>query len=290
MRLIKALVAAGLVAFALNAHPSAQSPNANHVVAGQILVKFTPGATGQAKADAHRQGGGRVLNEIASTRLQLVAVAAGDETGAMNRYRRNPNVLYAEPNFIRRVPEPIGERTPITHVPATETIPGDHWFKEQWALHNTGQLFYCVIPEIPDFCFYLGTPDADIDAPEAWAISTGHAVTVAVIDTGIDYTHPDLAANYAGGIDYITLDGDPMDDHGHGTHVSGTISAAMNNPTGDPAEDEGVVGVAPFARIRAYKVCDANGNCSDFAIQQAMVPAVRVGAKVINLSVGAAER
>jgi thermitase len=290
MRLIKALVAAGLVAFALNAHPSAQSPNANHVVAGQILVKFTPGATGQAKADAHRQGGGRVLNEIASTRLQLVAVAAGDEMGAMNRYRRNPNVLYAEPNFIRRVPEPIGERTPITHVPATETIPGDHWFKEQWALHNTGQLFYCVIPAIPDFCFYLGTPDADIDAPEAWAISTGHAVTVAVIDTGIDYTHPDLAANYAGGIDYVTLDGDPMDDHGHGTHVSGTIAAAMNNPTGDPAEDEGVVGVAPFARIRAYKVCDANGNCSDFAIQQAIVQAVADGAKVINMSLGAAER
>jgi thermitase len=290
MRLIKALVAAGLFAFALNAHPSAQSPNANHVVAGQILVKFTPGATGQAKADANRQGGGRVLNEIASTGLQLVAVAAGDETGAMNRYRRNPNVLYAEPNFIRSVPEPIGERKPLAHVPGTESIPGDHLFKEQWALHNTGQLFYCVIPEIPDFCFYLGTPDADIDAPEAWAMSTGHAVTVAVIDTGIDYTHPDLAANYAGGIDYVTLDGDPMDDHGHGTHVSGTIAAAMNNPTGEPAEDEGVVGVAPFARIRAYKVCDATGNCSDFAIQQAIVQAVADGAKVINMSLGGAER
>jgi len=290
MRVIKALVAAGLFAFALNASPSAQSPNANHMVAGQILVKFTPGTTGQAKADAHRQGGGRVLNEIASTGLQLVAVAAGDETGAMNRYRRNPNVLYAQPNFIRTLPEPIGERTPITHVPGTDTIPGDHWFKEQWALHNTGQLFYCVIPELPDFCFYLGTPDADIDAPEAWAMSTGHTVTVAVIDSGIDYTHPDLAANYAGGIDYITLDGDPMDDHGHGTHVSGTIAAAMSNPTGDPAEDEGVVGVAPFARIRAYKVCDANGNCSDFAIQQAIVQAVADGAKVINMSLGGAER
>jgi thermitase len=290
MRLKKALVAAGLFASALSARPSAQSPNANHVVAGQIEVKFTPGATGQAKADAHRQGGGRVLNEIVSTGLQLVAVAAGDETGAMNRYRRNPNVLYAEPNFIRSVPEPIGERAPITHVPGTETIPGDHLFKEQWALHNTGQLFYCVIPELPDFCFYLGTPDADIDAPEAWAVSTGHAVTVAVIDTGIDYTHPDLAANYAGGIDYVTPDGDPMDDHGHGTHVSGTIAAAMNNPTGDPAEDEGVVGVAPLARIRAYKVCDANGTCSDFAIQQAIVQAVADGAKVINMSLGGAER
>jgi subtilisin family serine protease len=113
---------------------------------------------------------------------------------------------------------------------------------------------------------------------------------VAVIDTGIDYTHPDRAANYAGGIDYVTPDGDPMDDHGHGTHVSGTIAAAMNNPTGDPAGDEGVVGVAPFARIRAYKVCDANGTCSDFAIQQAIVQAVADGAKVINMSLGGAER
>ena len=290
MRLIKALVAAGLFAFALKAHPSAQSVNADHVTAGQILVKFTPGATAQAKADAHRQGGGRVVNQIAATGVQLVAVAAGDETGAMNRYRRNPNVLYAEPHFIRSVPEPISERAPISHVQGTATIPGDHWFKEQWALHNTGQLFYCVIPELPDFCFYVGTPDADIDAPEAWAVSTGHTVTVAVIDTGVDYTHPDLAGNYAGGIDYVTPDFDPMDDHGHGTHVSGTIAAAMSNPTGDPAEDEGVVGVAPFARIRAYKVCDASGNCSDFAIQQAIAQAVADGANVINMSLGGPER
>ena len=125
-RTLKALVATGLFAFALNAHPSAQAPNANRVVAGQILVKFTPGANGQAKADAHRQGGGRVLNEIAEIGLQLVAVPAGDETGAINRYRRNPNVIYAEPNFIRSIPEPVGGSTPTNHVPGTEPIPGDH--------------------------------------------------------------------------------------------------------------------------------------------------------------------
>jgi thermitase len=290
MRLLKALVVTGLFAFALNAHSSAQAPNGNRVVAGQILVKFTPGTNGQAKAAAHRQGGGRVQSEIAETGLQLVAVPAGDETGAINRYRRNPNVMYAEPNFIRSIPEPVSGSTPTNHVPGTEAIPGDHMFKEQWALHNTGQQFYCPIPAWPDFCFYAGTPDADTDAPEAWAISTGNAITVAVIDTGIDYTHPDLAGNYAGGIDYVTPDGDPMDDHGHGTHVSGTIAAAMNNLTGDPAQEEGVVGVAPFARIRAYKVCDANGSCSDFAIQQAIVQAVADGAKVINMSLGGAER
>jgi serine protease len=279
MRLIKALVAAGLFAFALSAHPSAQSPNANHVVAGQIQVKFTPGATGQAKADAHRQGGGRVLNEIVSTGLQLVAVAAGDETGAMNRYRRNPNVLYAEPNFIRSVPEPIGERAPITHVPGTETIPGDHLFKEQWALHNTGQLFYCVIPEFPDFCFYVGTPDADIDAPEAWAISTGHAVTVAVIDTGIDYTHPDLAANYAGGIDYVTPDGDPMDDHGHGTHVAGTIAQTTNNA-------KGTAGLAFCATLMPIKVLSKQGYGTVADVAEGIRFAADNGAQVINMSLG----
>ena len=80
-----------------------------------------------------------------------------------------------------------------------------------------------------------------------------------------------------------------MDDHGHGTHVAGTIAAAMNNPTGAPPEEEGVVGVAPNALIFAYKVCGADGSCSDFAIQQAIAAAVVDGAKVINMSLGGPE-
>src|SRR6185369_9686758 len=161
-----------------------------------------------------------------------------------------------------------------------------------WGLHNTGQLFECVDlgPPFGELCFYIGTPDADIDAPEAWAMSTGSpSVTVAVIDTGIDYTHPDLAANYIGGVDYVNNDLDPMDDHGHGTHVAGTIAAAINNPTGDPAKEEGVVGVAPNARILAYKVCGADGSCSDFTIAQAIAQAIADGAKVINMSLGGPE-
>ena len=167
-------------------------------------------------------------------------------------------------------------------------VPGDYHFGQQWALDNTGQGFLCFPwPFGGELCFYQGTPDADIDAPEAWSILQGSsAVTVAVIDSGVDYTHPDLAPNYAGGYDFVAPDGDPMDDHGHGTHVAGTIAAAMDNPTGNPAESEGVVGVAPNARILAYKVCRADGTCDDFAMQQAIARAVTDGANVINMSLG----
>ena len=279
MRLRHSLaVTAIILAFADSLFAQAAGPA--RFVAGEIVVKFRPGAAAAAKADAHRIAGGRMVAEIARTNVQLVAVASGGETGAITRYQRNPNVLYAEPNFIRRFP------SVSAHTPGTEIVPGDHYFGEQWALHNTGQEFYCIIP---GFCFYIGRPDADIDAPEAWAITTGlsTSIKVAIIDSGVDYTHPDLAANYAGGADFTTGDNDPMDDHGHGTHVAGTIAALMNNLTGDPAAEEGVAGVAPNALILAYKACFADGTCSDFAIEQGLARAIVDGAKVINMSLGA---
>ena len=255
---------------------------ARSFVAGEILVTFRPGTAASAKADVHRQAGATRLDEIARTGVQRVRVAPGNESAAMARYQRNPNVLYAEPNFIRHIP------MPLAHAPGTEVLPRDYYFDEQWALHNTGQQFVCFPWITGELCQYGGTADADIDAPEAWAISTGSVfdIRVAVIDSGVDYTHPDLAANYVGGADFVGNDGDPMDDHGHGTHVAGIIAAAMNNLTGAPAEEEGVAGVAPSARILAYKVCAADGTCSDFAIQQAIAQAITDNARVINMSLG----
>jgi thermitase len=284
MKLSKALVTVTLVISAFTARSSAQTGSANPFVAGEILVKFRPGVATNVKADAHRQARGAPRSEIVRTGVQLVAVPAGDQSAAIARYRSNPNVLYAEPNFIRSIP------TPSAHTPGSEVVPGDHYFHEQWALHNAGQEFFCIPWIFGDLCLYIGTPDADVDAPEAWAISAGSpAVIVAVIDSGIDYTHPDLAANYVGGYNFVSADGNPMDDHGHGTHVSGTIAAALDNPTGDPAAAEGVVGVAPNARILAYKVCSADGACSDFAVEQALARAITDGAKVINMSLGGPE-
>ena len=142
------------------------------------------------------------------------------------------------------------------------TLPNDPSFSRLWGLHNTGQT--------------RGVVDADIDAPEAWNVTTGsRAVVVAVIDTGIDYRHPDLAANMwrnpgeipgdgidndgngfvddVYGWDFANNDADPLDDEGHGTHVAGTIGAVGNNGTG-------VAGVNWQVSLMALKFLGADGS------------------------------
>ena len=112
-------------------------------------------------------------------------------------------------------------------------MPNDAQFSQQWALDNTGQ--------------NGGTPGDDIDATQAWNITTGSRnVVVAVIDSGVDYTDPDLAANiwtnpnagqdgFSGdlhGYNFVSDNGNPMDDNGHGTFVAGEIGAVGNNGAG----------------------------------------------------------
>ncbi len=284
MRFTNALVTVGLIVGVLTIRPIAQQPGAERYAVGEILVKFRPDANPAQKAEGHKAAGATPGVERSQTRIERVHVPAGAEAAAIAQYQSNPNVLYAERNVIRHIPRPIANPLGIV------AVPGDYYFDEQWGLHNTGQGFSCIPWIFGELCLYNGTPDADIDAPEAWEINPGSSsVTVGVIDSGVDYTNPDLSANYAGGYDFVFSDSDPMDDHGHGTHVAGTIAAALNNLTGAPAAAEGVVGVAPHARIRAYKVCSSDGTCSDFAIQQAIAQAVADGVKVINMSLGEAE-
>ena len=118
-----------------------------------------------------------------------------------------------------------------------------------------------------------------IDAEKAWGITTGTGVKVGIIDTGINYNHPDLAGAYTGGYDYVNKDTYPVDDNGHGTHVAGTVAAVHGNG--------GVAGVAPGASLYAYKVLNASGSGYWSNVIAALGQAVTDGVKVVNMSLGA---
>ncbi|MBR0670658.1 S8 family peptidase [Neoroseomonas soli] len=120
---------------------------------------------------------------------------------------------------------------------------------------------------------------SQIRAREAWPSSQGEGVRVAVLDTGIDFKHPDLAANYRGGVSFVPGAATPMDDHGHGTHCAGTIAAPINGL--------GVVGVAPSAYLYAVKVLDSGGSGAFSQIISGIDWAIQNRMHIISMSLGA---
>ena len=119
---------------------------------------------------------------------------------------------------------------------------------------------------------------ARVHAPAVWSKTMGKGVKVGVIDTGIDSKHPDLAANYKGGVNIVDSAASPDDDNGHGSHVAGTIAAVKDG--------SGVVGVAPEASLYAIKVLDADGGGTPDAIVDGLQWAAEHGMDVVNLSLG----
>lgn len=134
-----------------------------------------------------------------------------------------------------------------------ESTPTDELYPEQWSLER-------------------------IHASQGWTLATGEGVTAAVLDTGIDYTHPDLDDNYLGGYDWVNGDNDPMDDNGHGTYVAGIIAAEQNGL--------GIIGVSPGAKLRAYKVLDKYGLGYDYHVAEAIIEAADKGVDIISMSLG----
>jgi len=251
-------------------------------VPGQVIIKFKEGF--RAAAVVTLAGGDRMahVKPIKGVKADLYSIPEETDMEAMIlKIRSDPRVAYVEPNY---------------YLWPTAT-PNDPFFPLQWGLHNSGQLG--------------GTPGADIKAVAAWDITQGSRdVIVAIIDTGVEIFHPDIApnlwynieelqgaGNYANwrpngidddgngyvddvvGWDFFSNNNDPGDLVGHGTHVAGIAAAAGNN-------GRGVAGVSWRSRIMPLAASSPNDGFPISALAEALIYAQRMGAHVVNLSLG----
>ena len=243
---------------------------------GDVLVRFRATADAGDRGDARRAAKVRREHGLPVAGLELADPEPGVTAAeAAARLERDPDVLYAEPDVVRR----------------PSLMPDDRLFGYQWGLHNTGQTVQDV----------AGAEDADADGPEAWDVTVGApSVIVAVVDTGVDVVHPDLAPNVwtnpgevAGngvdddangfaddvrGWDFVEDDASPQDEEGHGTHVAGTVGARGGDGIG-------VAGTAWRTTLLPLRVLGPDGGSASDLIS-AYGYAAEAGARVVNLSLG----
>jgi thermitase len=245
-RLISTLFAILAITLALGfASSGSSAPPAQGAsfVPDEVLVKFRPEAAPGVLTDVagtHHISQAQPIAGIGVTRLKLSASSGGAEA-VVSALNRNPNVEYAELNYIA----------------STVTTPNDPYFTGgfQWNLTKT-------------------------QAPSAWDITTGSPnVSVAVLDTGVDLTHPDLQGKVVASVNFSDST-TASDINGHGTHVAGIIGAATNN-------SQGIAGLGYNTSIMNVKVMGDNGTGSSGSIAQGVVWAADNGARVVNISAGA---
>jgi len=270
----------------------------------RLIVRYktdgnAPGRDLSPTIDAmNRKMGATVLMDFATMGvpgMQIIRTPNLSVEEAVQSLSNNTEILYAEPDHLIALSP--GENVSVNASADTGDEPGpggrnpdDPDYPLLWGLHNTGQ------------SPFTGTPGSDIDAPDAWGITTGSSsVVIAVIDTGVDYTHPDLAANIwtnpgeiadnrkdddgngytddIRGWNFVSDDNDPDDDYGHGTHCAGIIAAVGDN-------NLGVTGICWKACIMPLKFLDSSGNGYTSDAISAILYANQAGADVISLSWG----
>ncbi|MEV7571551.1 S8 family serine peptidase [Pseudarthrobacter sp. NPDC089323] len=257
---MKKLVPAGFAAFVmvvgtlLGAVVPAHAAPDPSITAGQILVKFRDGG---AAAGVLRQHGLREGPGVGTTGAQIITVPAGKELQLIEALSRNPVVEYAEPDYV------------------VAALTNDQYFPRQYALQNNGQAFTNTAGTIT---VPAGKVDADVDAVEAWSLTSGAERLVAVLDSGVANDNPDITPKVVARANFTS--GETGDDnYGHGTHVSGIVAATANNSTG-------VAGVCPGCQVLDGKVLNDSGVGSSSSLANGINWAASRGAHVINMSLG----
>lgn len=230
---------------------AAQSPiKQDKVVMGQLIVKFKPQYSDAQIAEHLKQYNATVSKKIGLGQT-VIKVPTGQEDAISQKLKAD--------GYIDQV-----QRDYTTHA---LYAPNDQGFSSQWGLQNTGQIVQGS----------KGTSDNDIRVVQAWNVSQGVGIKVAILDTGINLDHPDLAGKVIAQKVFTT--NSIEDNNGHGTHVAGIIAANTNNSIG-------VAGVCPSCQLIIGKVMDDNGDGTTSDAIAGIIWAADQGAKVINLSLG----
>jgi subtilisin family serine protease len=272
--LITCLVALTLlISFSL-ALAQGQDPSPKEYSEGEVLVKFKESASKEAIASLLASRGLSVKEHLNGIEVDLLAVPPGQEWDTVKALEADSAVEYAEPNYWVYGQEPF-EETAVLKGLAKPMVEGgaglsaatsDPFYAQQWSLNNIGQTG--------------GTVDADVDAPEAWNLTSGYEVTIAMIGTGVDLGHPDLDGKIVPGYDFINGDSDPSDDNGRGTFQAGIAAAESNN-------GEGVAGVSWGARIMPLKALGSSGLGTIGSLSEAIVYAANLDAPVTCIGAAA---
>lgn len=220
-------------------------------IVGQIIVEFKKQYT-DAQINAHlKQYDAVIVDEIEGINQKVVEVPAGKENEIIEKLRQDPYVESAEGDYTNHL----------------MFVPDDPLYVNQWGLNNTGQTIGGI----------AGIANKDVNADAAWDVSRGNGVKVAVLDTGINLTHPEFDGKIVAQRSFTTATVE--DQAGHGTHVAGTITAVTNN-------NQGIAGTCPECQLIIGKVMGDNGSGSTSDIAAGITWAADQGAKVINLSLG----
>jgi thermitase len=212
-------------------------------VPGELVVKFKDVSARQALM---QKLGLKMVERVAG--LDAMLVKATDPGAALKALQADSTVLYAEPNYRAR------KFDTRAVMPRLGFEAGDELLSRLWGMKV-------------------------IKAEQAWSVTKGNPkVMVAVVDTGVDYNHPDFGGRVVKGRDFAYNDNDPMDDDSHGTHCAGSAAAGISNG--------GVVGVAPEVGIFAVKVLDKDGGGTYVMVANGIVNAANSGAPVISMSLG----